>query len=799
MSTDWVRNKRGILCATLLLAGAIIPEGELQAQDQLVFGSDSDYPPYEYLNSRGEPVGFNVDIVRALARHLGEPIAIRLGPWPEIVRQFEIEKSVHITDMFYTAERARRVEYTVPFAVAYDELFVRSDTPQACVFENLTGKQVIVQSASTTEEYLAANVPGVHLVPVDSEPAALRLLAAGFHDCAMVTRVAGRLAIQKYKLTNLVASGKPVRPRDYAFVVAKGNIALRDRINVALRALEASGEYQKIYDRWFGDLEPPSPTQVFLRNYGWWVLGATLVLALGIVVWSRTLAVQVRARTRELAVSSQRLRDLFDSASDVLLVVEPGSGRILDANRRTSERYGYSREELLGMRVHDLCPLEVAAQADAALQRVMADGHALFEHTLRHRNGRYIHAEISSRLVELDGRQVIESNVRDLSERVEAATRLHESERRLADVLQAVQMGTWEWDIASGEVYWSKNVEALFGLPAGSFAGNYAAYQQRIHPEDRGLVEGRIQAVLNTDAPYEVEHRILWPDGSIRWLAGKGRVYRTPDGKPLRIAGTVMDVTQRKQGDLEREQLLHDLERRTAEMESFVYTISHDLKAPLITIYGFARLLEKDLARGDTAQVADSLGEILKASKGMEQLIEDLLALARTGLIVGEFKEVTLADLFSELTSRCAHHIEQEQASVRLMKNLPRLRLDPVRFGQVLQNLIENALAYHRPGVPPEIEIGATRIDGEFRLYVRDNGTGIAPAYQERIFGLFQRLDTRTEGTGVGLAIVRRIVAMHGGRVWVESEPGKGSIFWIALPDSAIVSEDSAQEGAQNN
>ena len=148
----------------------------------------------------------------------------------------------------------------------------------------------------------------------------------------------------------------------------------------------------------------------------------------------------------------------------------------------------------------------------------------------------------------------------------------------------------------------------------GINAGNYAACQQCICPEDRSLVEARIQAAQTSDAPYEVEHRILWPDGSIRWLAGKDSVYRTPDGKPVRIAGTVMDVTDRKQGDLDRERLLHDLERRTAEMESFVYTISYDLKAPLITISSFACLLEKDMARGDTiitSGVARSMRNLL--------------------------------------------------------------------------------------------------------------------------------------------------------------------------------------------
>lgn len=666
MRANPVKSCRGQWFLAWLLAGLAIPAGAPRAQDRLVFGGDHEYPPYEYLNEAGNPVGFNVELVQALARELGTPVEIRLAPWPEIVRQFEVEKSIDFTDMFWTREREKRVEFTVPFAVVFDELFVRRDTPAACHYEDLAGKLVIVQRASTTEEFLSAHEPDAILIPVDSEPAALRLLAAGFHDCALVTQITGRLAIQKYNLTNLVASGKPVRPRDYAYVVVKGNVVLRDRINAALTAVKTSGEYQRIYIRWFGDLEPPTPAQALLRAYGWWALGVTLALALAIVAWNLTLTVRVRARTRELAATNQRLRDLFDSGNDSILVVEPGSGRILDANRRTVELYGYSRDELLNMRVHDLGPPEAAPQAEAILQQLMNEGRAMFERSNRHRDGQIVHVEVSSRLITLDGQPVIESFVRDISDR--------------------------------------------------------------------------------------------------------------------------------KQSEIERERLLHDLERRTAEMESFVYTISHDLKAPLITITGFAKLLEKDLARGDAAQSADSLGEIIKASDGMQALIEDLLALARTGQIVGESKEVNLKDLVAALRSRCAQHIEQVRGRVQLVGDLPHLRVDPVRFGQVLQNLVENALTYHRPGVPPEIEIGSKRANGEFRLYVGDNGAGIPPAYRERIFGLFQRLDTRTEGTGVGLAIARRIVEMHGGRIWAESEPGKGSIFWIALPDSVIVNGSKASE-----
>jgi polar amino acid transport system substrate-binding protein len=322
------RTRRAFAAALVLGCAFWTPVAERARAAALVFGGDQDYPPYEYLNDKGKPVGFNVDIIRAVARELGEPIEVRLGRWPEIIREFEVGRTVHITDLFYTEERARRVEYTVPFAIVYDEVFVRRESPQACVFENLAGKEVIVQRASTTEEYLSNHARGAKPVPVDSEPAALRLLAAGFHDCAIVRRVTGRLAIQKYGLTNLVTSGRPIRPRDYAFVVHKGNLALRDRLNAALNALEASGEYQQTYDRWFGALEPPTRAQTFLRAYGGWAAVTALLLAAMILGWNRTLAARVEMRTAALSAATRRQRDLFDNANDAIFVVEPESGRI---------------------------------------------------------------------------------------------------------------------------------------------------------------------------------------------------------------------------------------------------------------------------------------------------------------------------------------------------------------------------------------------------------------------------------------------------------------------------------------
>lgn len=263
-------------------------------------------------------------------------------------------------------------------------------------------------------------------------------------------------------------------------------------------------------------------------------------------------------------------------------------------------------------------------------------------------------------------------------------------------------------------------------------------------------------------------------------VPGRDEVADTAHAFNQMVAALKRDIS-------EREQLLAELTAKNAEMESFVYTISHDLKSPLITIGGFVGVLEKDIARGDRKAVREDLAEIRRATVHMQTLIDDLLALSRTGRIVGEPEPTDLPALLAGVEQRLQNQIVGTDATIELAPGLPRIAVDRKRFAQVLENLIDNAIKFRRPGVAPFIRIGGGLHDGELRLSVRDNGKGLDPAYHERIFVLFERADAETEGTGVGLAIARRIVEVHGGRLWVESSPGQGSVFWIALPQSVIV------------
>lgn len=226
-----------------------------------------------------------------------------------------------------------------------------------------------------------------------------------------------------------------------------------------------------------------------------------------------------------------------------------------------------------------------------------------------------------------------------------------------------------------------------------------------------------------------------------------------------------------------------DLERRNAELQQFVYTVSHDLKSPLVTMRGFLGILKSGYSAGQDNVVKDSIRRIEKATSHMSRLIEDLLELSQAGRVRDEIETLDVHALLDEVTTVLRPYLDQMGATLQIDDDLPSIEADRAAVMRVFENLFNNALKYGCPGPDAKIAVGAETIDGEVRFFVKDNGPGIAPEYHEKIFRLFQRLHNDPSGTGVGLAIVEKIMAAHNGRVWVESTPGKGATFWLAFKD----------------
>ncbi|MCC6498953.1 MAG: PAS domain-containing protein [Anaerolineales bacterium] len=244
----------------------------------------------------------------------------------------------------------------------------------------------------------------------------------------------------------------------------------------------------------------------------------------------------------------------------------------------------------------------------------------------------------------------------------------------------------------------------------------------------------------------------------------------------------------------ERTQLINELEGRNAELERFTYTVSHDLKSPLVTIRGFLGFIREDAKKRDMKQFDADLSKIANAADRMQALLNDLLELSRVGRITNPPRDLPFEQIVQEARDLLAGSFHQSDIQVAVKDNLPVVRGDRIRLVEVMQNLLSNAIKFMGAQAEPRIEIGCTGQDsnGMATLFVRDNGIGIEPQFHEKVFGLFNRLNPNIEGTGVGLTLVRRIVEVHGGKVWVESRPSAGSAFYFTLPVSASASAEAA-------
>jgi signal transduction histidine kinase len=253
------------------------------------------------------------------------------------------------------------------------------------------------------------------------------------------------------------------------------------------------------------------------------------------------------------------------------------------------------------------------------------------------------------------------------------------------------------------------------------------------------------------------------------------------------IYGAVQDITDRKEVEAEREALISELEAKNAELERFTYTVSHDLKSPLITIRGFAGFLEKDALAGNVDRLRSDIARIVDATSKMQQLLDELLELSRIGRLMSPAEDVSFSKLAAEAVELVAGRIAQAGVQVEIAPELPVVHGDRARLVEVVQNLVDNACKFMGDQPQPCIEIGAREAGGEWAFFVRDNGIGIDPAYHQKVFGLFDKLDPQSEGTGVGLALVKRIVEVHGGRIWVESAGSRrGTTFWFTIPEQRV-------------
>lgn len=392
----------------------------------------------------------------------------------------------------------------------------------------------------------------------------------------------------------------------------------------------------------------------------------------------------------------------------------------------------------------------------------------------------------------------------ELELRIKERTKeLTTSNQLLAEAQRLAHIGSWEWDVERNLITWSDELYLIYGITKGESGLNYETYINSVHPEDRDYVNGIVQHSFQHHEPFDFYHRIIRPDGVIRVLHSQGESILDNNGKTVKMSGTGQDVTERKISEdalrettNELKQKNKELERSNSELTSFSYVASHDLQEPLRKIQTFSEKILSTEYEKLPDSVRDDLRRIVSAATRMRILISDLLSYSRITTLETHFEDTDIDLLLQEVKNDFSDLIRQKNAVIESMP-LPRMKVIPFQFRQLLTNIISNSLKFSRPGIPPRISIEVNKKKGGeinepesdpnktyYHITISDNGIGFEPDFKRRIFEIFQRLHPHQtyDGTGIGLAICKKIVENHNGFITAEGELDKGASFHIYLP-----------------
>ena len=492
----------------------------------------------------------------------------------------------------------------------------------------------------------------------------------------------------------------------------------------------------------------------------------------------------------------RRLAAIVESSSDAI-IGKSLDGRITSWNRAATTLFGYSESEAIGASVQMLIPPDKAAEEMAILSDIVHGRVVAPFNTVRlTKSGRLIDVSITiSPIRDASGAIVGGSKIaRDMTAQLRAAAALRESENRLRFALSVAEIGDWDVDVRTGAINRSLRHDICFGYDELQPEWDVEKSLRHIHPDDQADVARAIRTALTGGGDLQVEFRVIWPDKSLHWIRSHGS-SRYESGETNRMLGIVMDVTERKLAEQMRlrAQKLESDNRQIVESNrlksQFLANMSHELRSPLNAIIGFSDILYSDASPTSLPTQHKFIGHIRTSGRHLLQLINDVLDLSKVESGKFEFfpEPVDLSAVLAEVNGVLFTPVHKKRLTleVDIDPAVNDVTADPARLKQALYNYLSNAIKFTPEG--GRIQVRAVRQGlHRFRVEVEDTGIGIAEADLSKLFVEFQQLDggltKQHQGTGLGLALTRRLVEAQGGTVGVRSTPGRGSVFHLSLP-----------------
>ncbi|MGB7749689.1 MAG: PAS domain S-box protein [Verrucomicrobiia bacterium] len=490
--------------------------------------------------------------------------------------------------------------------------------------------------------------------------------------------------------------------------------------------------------------------------------------------------------------SEEKFSKVFQDAPVLITVTDLADGTCLDVNAEALNVSGFNREEVVGRTEAELGWITPADRA-RLLQELREHGRISgLELTFQAKDGHRLFGLVSGEQISIRGRPCLLTVTVDITERQRAEEALQESQALYHSLVEQLPSGVFRKDRAGRYVLVNPEFCRLMGMKAEDFLGKTSQEVAGIEAPKPGAtvlatkyaVAGmeHHEQIMQTGKPIETVEEYVHADGRKQFLHVIKLPVVGPEGKILGTQGIQFDITGIKQAEEALEQSARELQERNDELARFTYTASHDLKSPLVTIKAFLGYLEQDTRNQDAAAMKKDLEYIYTAADKMGRLLDELLDLARVGRKMNPPEEVALQAVVKEVLDLVAGGITERGVEVVVTQEPVLLYGDRSRLVEVFQNLVDNAVKFMGDQPKPRVEIGVETSGNEKVLFVRDNGVGIEPRYQPKVFGLFEKFDPGTKGTGIGLALVKRIVEVHGGKIWVESAGiGQGATFRFTL------------------
>jgi len=479
---------------------------------------------------------------------------------------------------------------------------------------------------------------------------------------------------------------------------------------------------------------------------------------------------------------------VFDAVADGVMLAA-ADWNILDANPEACALLERERDDVVAT-PRDTVFDPTDPRLLPALEEHSRTGRFKGELRILQRDGASFPAEVSFAAYRGEfGDEKIVIVFRDVTERKEAERKFREVETRFRTLVERIPAVTYIEALDTGEtvttdfLYVSPQSERMFGYSPEEWMADPQLFSRLLHPEDRERVLAEDQRTEETGEAFRVEYRLFTRDGRIVWVRDEAVLVDDEAGAPLYWLGVQLDVTDLKEAEEELIARAEDLRRSNAELEQFAYVASHDLQEPLRMVASYTQLLARRYRGRLDADADEFIAYAVDGANRMQKLINDLLEYSRVGTRGRELASVDASAALEAALANLRVAIDHSGAKVEV-RDLPSAVMgDQTQLVQLFQNLIANAIKFGGER-PVEVEVGASRRGGKWLFWVKDNGIGIEEQYAERIFKIFQRLHAKGEyaGTGIGLAVCKKIVERHGGRIWAESEGvGQGTTFYFTL------------------